>query len=132
MEQQQHQNGSIFESKTPPMTQKQQRDSRSTAKKNVIAIGKVKRRVTELKCAEIRWFYRRREGSKWIPFNGLLTNIAFNRKFPSNHSVFTQIKQSAAVVKSWGATMKCVLKLLKTCIQGFSIMTKIIDLTLDF
>lgn len=31
-----------------------------------------RRRVTELKCSEVRWFYRRKEAeTKWVPFKGL-------------------------------------------------------------
>ena len=48
------------------------------AKKQIIAIGaeptkpKLRREVTELKCADVRWFYKRPDDSKWSPFKGFI------------------------------------------------------------
>jgi membrane protein insertase Oxa1/YidC/SpoIIIJ len=39
----------------------------------IVIKPKAKRKVTELRCAEIRWFYKRKEDTKWLPFQGLLT-----------------------------------------------------------
>ena len=50
-----------------------QQSLQSPARKvqNIIAIKpRVKRKVVELFCAEVRWFFRRKEDAKWIPFKG--------------------------------------------------------------
>jgi hypothetical protein len=50
------------------------RIAQSHVRKQQQVIGtkpKVKRKVTELRCAEIRWFYKRKEDTKWLPFQGL-------------------------------------------------------------
>ncbi|CAD6199751.1 unnamed protein product [Caenorhabditis auriculariae] len=42
-----------------------------------------KRKVTELKCSEVRWFYQEPKGSSWIPFNGrdsLLLELKFRKE----------------------------------------------------
>ncbi|KAL3087315.1 hypothetical protein niasHS_008634 [Heterodera schachtii] len=56
----------------------------ASSKKNVITIGKVKKRVTELKCSEVRWFYKNKEeDTKWTPFKGFDSTVletAYRRK----------------------------------------------------
>lgn len=38
---------------------------------NIIAIKpRIKRKVVELFCAEVRWFFRRKDDTKWINFKG--------------------------------------------------------------
>lgn len=40
--------------------------------------------VTELRCGEVRWFYRRKDlDSKWIPFKGIQLHIEL--ELSSNH-----------------------------------------------
>jgi hypothetical protein len=72
-------NSSINEDNTTA-TQQQQNGAvnviQSPVRKQIIAIKpKMKRKVAELKCAEVRWFYRRDKYSKWTPFKGLKTNF---------------------------------------------------------
>uniref|UniRef100_A0A183CHZ1 DDHD domain-containing protein n=2 Tax=Globodera pallida TaxID=36090 RepID=A0A183CHZ1_GLOPA len=74
-------------------------------KKNVITIGKVKRRVTELKCAEVRWFYKNKEDAKWTPFKGFdstVLEIAYRRKvgMPLDEAAKTHVEKVAIPTSS--------------------------------
>ena len=47
----------------------------SPGRKQIITIKpKIKRKVTELRCAEVRWFHRRKDDAKWTAFKGLIFN----------------------------------------------------------
>lgn len=56
----------------------------NSSRKNVITIKpKVKRKVAELRSAEIRWFYKRKDDAKWVPFKGYdstVLEVAYRRK----------------------------------------------------
>ncbi|KAL7077130.1 hypothetical protein ACQ4LE_004052 [Meloidogyne hapla] len=63
-----------------------QQNLQSPARKvqNIIAIKpRVKRKVVELFCSEVRWFFRRKEDTKWMPFKGYdstVLEVAFRRQ----------------------------------------------------
>uniref|UniRef100_A0A915M781 DDHD domain-containing protein n=1 Tax=Meloidogyne javanica TaxID=6303 RepID=A0A915M781_MELJA len=63
-----------------------QQNLQSPARKvqNIIAIKpRVKRKVVELFCSEVRWFFRRKEDTKWMPFRGYdstVLEVAFRRQ----------------------------------------------------
>ncbi|KAK6016577.1 hypothetical protein OSTOST_17938, partial [Ostertagia ostertagi] len=45
-----------------------------------------KRKVTDFRCAEVRWFYRRNEADKWINFNGR-DSLCLEAKYRSVFSI---------------------------------------------
>lgn len=48
----------------------------------IVIKPKVKRKVAEQRCAEIRWFYKRKDETRWIPFKGYdstVLEVAFRR-----------------------------------------------------
>nr|CAD2124114.1 unnamed protein product [Meloidogyne enterolobii] len=63
-----------------------QQNLQSPARKvqNIIAIKpRIKRKVVELFCSEVRWFFRRKEDTKWMPFKGYdstVLEVAFRRQ----------------------------------------------------
>nr|CAD2126942.1 unnamed protein product [Meloidogyne enterolobii] len=63
-----------------------QQNLQSPARKvqNIIAIKpRIKRKVVELFCSEVRWFFRRKEDTKWMPFRGYdstVLEVAFRRQ----------------------------------------------------